>query len=115
MQVSALWALRNFGLVETYRSKMASMGVISLVVPLLEPHAASPDVQHAAVSLLQVLTTADEHNVQAVTAANVLQRLVGFLFMKGNRCGPNNTIILSRRTGPVCVTKSGERARHKQA
>ena len=52
---------------------------------MLEAHAEDADVQHAAVSLLQVLTTVDAANVMAVNQANVLPRLVHILFMKGHR------------------------------
>lgn len=87
MQIAALWALRNFGLLEMYRSRMAGMGVVSLCMRVLDEAAAPPGVQHAAVSLLQMLSTADMQNVKLISEHQALPKIVSFLYGK-HRCAP---------------------------
>jgi hypothetical protein len=82
VQTAALWALRNFGLVEMYRSRMAGMGVVALCLRVLEEPAAGSGAQHAAVALLQMLSSADAENVKIITEAQALPKLVSLLYGK---------------------------------
>ena len=80
MQVAALWALRNFALVEAHRQRMTAMRVIDQSLALLSSTSAPPGVKHAAAALLQTLSTAAPDTVRALTAAGALPKLVGFLY-----------------------------------
>jgi hypothetical protein len=57
LQIAALWTLRNFGLVELYRTRMATMGVMPLCVNILEDMHQPISVHHAAAAVLQVQPT----------------------------------------------------------
>ena len=65
MQVAALWALRNFALVEAHRQRMTAMRVIDQSLALLSSTSAPPGVKHAAAALLQTLSTAARHRACA--------------------------------------------------
>lgn len=55
MQVAALWTLRNFAVVELYRTRISTMAVVmSLCVTMLEDNHQPPAVHHAAAAVLQV-------------------------------------------------------------
>eukprot|EP00892_Ulva_mutabilis_P008407 jgi/Ulvmu1/5939/UM026_0061.1 len=82
-KVAALWTLRNFAVVELYRSRVATMAVVmTLCVTMLEDHHQPPSVHHAAAGVLQVATTADRENVKQLSTTNALLRLVSCLYGK---------------------------------
>jgi hypothetical protein len=108
VQIAALWTLRNFGLAELYRGRMATMGVMPLCVGILEDTHQPVSVHHAAAAVLQVCagdwnvvgegarsqhrqisvqvaTTADEDNVKKLSETNALPRLIACLYVK-HRC-----------------------------
>lgn len=110
MQVAALWTLRNFAVVELYRSRISTMAVVmALCVAMLEDHHQPPAVHHAAAAVLQVCTsikkiphayttsidvtcsmpqvatTADKQNVKQLSETNAISRLIACLYVK-HRC-----------------------------
>jgi hypothetical protein len=101
VQIAALWALRNFGLLDMYRSRMAGMGVVSLCMRVLDDSSAPPGVQHAAVCLLQMLSTADMQNVKLISEHQALPRLVSFLYGK-HRYVPLLHVSPQQLTPTIC-------------
>ena len=87
VQISALWALRNFGIVDMYRARMAGMGVVALCLRVLDMPGTGSGVQHAAVALLQMLSSNDAANVNLMTEAQVLPNIAPFLYGK-HKCAP---------------------------
>lgn len=123
--MAALWTLRNFAVVELYRSRISTMAVVmALCVAMLEDHHQPPAVHHAAAAVLQVCTgikkilsfitvlhhvkysvpqvatTADKQNVKQLSETNAINRLVACLYVK-HRC-----VNFMHRLLHDCPTKS---------
>ena len=101
-QIAALWALRNFCLIDLYRARMPSIGVLELCLRLLDAGRAGPGVQHAAASVLQMLSIAEPATIKLISDQHALPKLASFLYGKHRRAAA--AIVLRRASyGLACL------------